>query len=119
MGPTDHLLAILGVVGGILGVAGLLAASAAVIRSASTKANLELLRGEVVDLTASNTRLEKEAARLDGENGELRQQVDVLRELVTGRANVESLVLAIQGLEKTMVTQHASLLDALREMRAA
>ncbi len=46
---------------GGLGVVGVLAAAAAVARASSIKANLELLRGEVADLTASN-------ARLDGEN---------------------------------------------------
>lgn len=104
--PTTPLLAVLGVLGGLFGVVGLLAASTAVIRSSSVKANLELLRGEVQDLTASN-------ARLDGENSQLHKEVEVLRELVTGRAAVDQLTSAVQSLQASLTTQHAALMGQL------
>jgi hypothetical protein len=103
---ASPLLTVLGISGGVLGVVGLLGGSAAVIRSSSTKANLELLRGEVADLSRNN-------ARLDGENTQLHKEVEVLRELVTGRAAVDTLTAAVQSLERSLTTQHGAVLAAI------
>jgi len=81
-------------VGG-LGIVGILAAAAAVARSSSIKANLELLRGEVADLTASN-------ARLDGENTKMTQELQVLRDLVTSRTDVQELAKEIRVMVTTI-----------------
>jgi hypothetical protein len=105
-GAVTPLLTILGVAGGFFGVVGLLAGAGAVVRSSSVKANLELLRGEVADLSNSN-------ARLDGENSQLQKEVEVLRELVTGRAAVDTLTGAVQSLEKTLTAQHGVLMGQL------
>ncbi len=78
---------------GGLGIVGVLAAAAAVTRASSIRQNLELLRGEVADLTASN-------ARLEGENTKMTQELTVLRDLVTSRTDVQELAKEI----RTMVT---------------
>lgn len=78
---------------GGFGIVGVLAAAAAVARAGSIKQNLELLRGEVADLTASN-------ARLEGENSKMTAELHVLRDLVTSRTDVQQLAAEI----RTMVT---------------
>ncbi len=80
---------------GGLGIIGILAAAAAVARSSSIKANLELLRGEVADLTASN-------ARLEGENVKMSQELTVLRDLVTSRTDVQELAKEIRTMVRTV-----------------
>ena len=80
---------------GGLGIVGILAAAAAVARSSSIKANLELLRGEVADLTASN-------ARLEGENTKMTQELTVLRDLVTSRTDVQELAKEIRVMVTTI-----------------
>src|SRR6266511_972132 len=80
---------------GGLGIVGVLAAAAAVARASSIKANLELLRGEVADLTASN-------ARLDGENTKMTQELQVLRDLVTSRTDVAELAKEIRAMVTTI-----------------
>ena len=80
---------------GGLGIIGILAAAAAVARSSSIKANLELLRGEVADLTASN-------ARLEGENAKMSQELTVLRDLVTSRTDVQELAKEIRTMVRTV-----------------
>ena len=112
MNQATPLLALVGIVGGALGIVGLLGASAAVIRSSSVKANLELLRGEVADLTASNVRLETSNARLGGENSQLLGEVAVLRELVTGRAAVADLAVIVSGVE-VLLRQNQKLLETI------
>lgn len=103
--PTS-LLTLLGIAGGALGIVGVLAGAGAVVRASTVKANLELLRGEVSDLTASN-------ARLDGENSQLHKEVEVLRELVTGRAAVDQLTQAVQSLQASLTSQHTALMQQL------
>jgi hypothetical protein len=106
MQASTPLLTFLGLAGGVLGVVGLLAGAGAVVRSSTTKANLELLRGEVADLTTSNR-------RLDEENSQLHKEVEVLRELVTARAAVDQLSSAVQNLERTLITQHVALIGVI------
>jgi len=87
-----------------LGVVGLVAAAAAVARSAHIRETLALLRGEVADLTAAGARKDGKLLGLEGEREELKAEVAVLRELVTGRADVDRLAGEV-----------ASLAAALRE----
>jgi len=80
---------------GGLGIVGIIAAAAAVARASSIRQNLELLRGEVADLTASN-------ARLEGENAKMSQELTVLRDLVTSRTDVQELAKEIRTMVRTV-----------------
>jgi 3-hydroxyisobutyrate dehydrogenase-like beta-hydroxyacid dehydrogenase len=81
-----------------LGVIGVLAAAATIARSSSIKQHLELLRGEVADLSAAH-------ARSEGENVQLRKRVEqmaaeakILSDLVTSRADVGQVAAEMRGL---------------------
>ena len=91
--PQPGLAEAVTIILGGLGIVGIIAAAAAVARASSIRQNLELLRGEVADLTASN-------ARLEGENAKMSQELTVLRDLVTSRTDVQELAKEI----RTMVT---------------
>jgi len=87
----------------VLGVVGLLGAAAAVLRAANVKTSLELLRGEVGDLTASRARLEGENKQLKEESARQQQQITMLQEMVTSRAAVDQLIGALKSLERTVL----------------
>src|SRR6266496_484563 len=93
--PQPGLAEAVTIILGGLGIVGIIAAAAAVARSSSIKANLELLRGEVADLTASN-------ARLEGENAKMSQELQVLRDLVTSRTDVQELAKEIRTMVRTI-----------------
>jgi len=81
-----------------LGVVGLVAAAAAVARSAHIRETLALLRGEVADLTAAGARKDGKLLGLEGERDALKAEVAVLRDLATGRADIERLAGEVAGL---------------------
>jgi len=81
-----------------LGVVGLVAAAAAVARSAHIRETLALLRGEVADLSAAGARKDGKLIGLEAERDELKAEVAMLRELVTGRADIERLAGEVAGL---------------------
>ncbi len=93
---------------GGLGIVGVLAAAAAVTRASSIRQNLELLRGEVADLTASN-------ARLDGENTKMTQELTVLRDLVTSRTDVQELAKEIRTMVTTIHDGYVVLVTAAQQ----
>lgn len=81
-----------------LGLVGLAAAAAAVARASHIKETLELLRGEVADLTASRARIEGEYRQLQQRAAHQDAEIRMLRELVTARADVEGLAREVRGL---------------------
>jgi hypothetical protein len=81
-----------------LGVVGIVTAAAAVARSSHIRETLALLRGEVADLTAAGARKDGKLLGLEGERDALKAEVAVLRELVTGRADIERLAGEVRGL---------------------
>ena len=87
----------------VLGVVGLLGAAAAVLRAAHVKASLDLLRGEVGDLTAALARREGENTQLKEESSRQQQQITMLQEMVTSRAAVDQLIGALKSLERTVL----------------
>jgi hypothetical protein len=93
-----------------LGIIGLLTAAATIGRSSSIRQNLELLRGEVADLTAAH-------ARSEGENIQLRKQVElmqteakILSDLVTSRADVAQVAAEMRGLTQMVHRDYTAIM---------
>jgi hypothetical protein len=92
----------------LFGLLGVLGGSVAVARAAGVKANLELLRGEVSDLTAAN-------ARLSGERVGLQREVEVLRDLVTSRADIERLAGEVHAVLEHIRADHGGVMGVFED----
>jgi 3-hydroxyisobutyrate dehydrogenase-like beta-hydroxyacid dehydrogenase len=93
-----------------LGIIGILAAAATIARSSSIKQHLELLRGEVADLSAAH-------ARSEGENVQLRKRVEqmaaeakILSDLVTSRADVAQVAAEMRGLTQMVHRDYTAIM---------
>jgi hypothetical protein len=95
---------------GGLGLIGILSAAAAVARSSSIRQNLELLRGEVADLTASNARLDSENTALRTTTIRNEQEITMLRDLVTSRADVQQLIGELRGINQQLHEDYRTLI---------
>ena len=98
-----------------LGVVGIVAAAAAVARSSHIRETLALLRGEVADLSAAGARKDGKLLGLEAERDELKAEVAMLRELATGRADIEGLAGEVRALADAIRSQSAAVTLALRE----
>jgi hypothetical protein len=95
---------------GTLGLIGLMSAAAAVARSSSVRQNLELLRGEVADLTASNARLDAENTALRTTTLRREQEITVLQDLVTSRTDVQQLIGELRGINQQLHEDYRTLI---------
>ena len=85
---------------------GVIGAATVVVGSSRVKQNLELLRGEVSDLTAAKARVEGERDQIRVDMEKLRDEAAVLRDLATSRPDVEALIGEIRTMVKSIETGH-------------
>jgi uncharacterized protein (DUF3084 family) len=113
-GPTLSAVSLaLTLVFASLAFIGVIAAAVVVAGSARTKQNLELLRGEVSDLTAAKARIEGEREVLVHELTEMRAEGKILRDIATSRPDVQALITEIQTMVKTIEEGHLKLSAAV------
>ena len=80
---------------GALAFIGVIAAAIVVVRSAGIRENLELLRGEVADLTAAK-------ARVEGERDQMAREVETLRSLATTWPDLEALIVELRTMVRAI-----------------
>jgi uncharacterized protein (DUF3084 family) len=113
-GPTLSAVSLaLTLVFASLAFIGVIAAAVVVAGSARTKQNLELLRGEVSDLTAAKARVEGEREVLTHELTEMRAEGKILRDIATSRPDVQALITEIQTMVKAIEEGHLRLSAAV------
>jgi predicted nuclease with TOPRIM domain len=93
-----------------LGVIGVLAAAATIARSSSIKEHLELLRGEVADLSAAHARSEGENVQLRKRVEQLESEAAILRDLATSRADVAQIAAEMRGLAQMVHRDYTAIM---------
>ena len=94
---------------------GVISAAIVVVNSSRVKQNLELLRGEVSDLTAAKARVEGERDQMRTELEKLHDETSVLRDLATSRPDVQALIEEIRVMVGTIEKGHLQITRSVSE----
>lgn len=104
-------------IGLFLSVAGLLGVAFAVFRSATVTKTIELLEAENTVLTKSLERQRADLTLLQDRVGQLEQANNVLKNVVTGRAEIEVLTGFAKAEAQLRREEHRIIVELLHEVR--
>lgn len=119
MDSVNSLKDIVQVIGGLLIIAAAIVVVIGYGKAKNTEQALAGLRADRDDLTARVTRLESEKGALAADNTRLHQEVTVLKDMVTNREVINSLVSAFEAHDAIVTTryeEHAKNLDRMYQM---
>lgn len=104
-------------IGVLLSVAGTLGVAYAVFRSATVTKTIELLETENTALSKSVTRQQADLTLLQDRVGQLEQANTVLKNIVTGRAEIEALTNYAKEEARLRREEHRILVELSHEIR--
>lgn len=104
-------------IGVVLSVAGTLGVAYAVFRSATVTKTIELLETENTALSKSVTRQQADLTLLQDRVGQLEQANAVLKNIVTGRTEIEALTAYAKDEARVRREEHRITVELLHEVR--
>jgi hypothetical protein len=105
-------------IGLVLSLAGTLGVAFAVFKSATVTKTIELLETENTALSKSVTRQQADLTLLQDRVGQLEQANNVLKNIVTGRSEIEALSAHVKAEEQSRREEHQTMLVLLKDLIA-
>lgn len=105
------------VVGLVMSLAGTLGIAYAVFKSATVTKTIELLETENTALSKSVLRQQNDLALLQDRVGQLEQANNVLKNIVTGRAEIEALTMFAREEAALRRQEHSQIVGAVEEAK--